>query len=290
MLSSGVRYMLLATFLFSIMNVMVKLLPHLPAVEIAFFRSIGSLALSFIIIKSYKVSLPGNNIRALLLRGFFGASSLIMYFITLQKMPLASAVTLQFLSPIFTTILGIFLVHERVKPLQWVFFAMAFAGVLMIQGFDHRVTWLFAIVGIGSAVFSALAYNTIRMLKESEHPLVIVFYFPLVSLPITGAFTLFNFTMPDPFDWVILLGIGIVTQFAQYFMTRAYQADELSKIASLKYIGIVYALLFGYFFFGEAFSIQVHLGIGFVLVGVVLNIWYRHRLTKVVDYKQSSEK
>lgn len=101
-------------------------------------------------------------------------------------MPLASAVTLQFLSPIFTIVLGIFLVKETVRPLQWLFFLIAFLGVVMIQGFDHRVGMLDVSLGIGSAIFSALAYNTIRRLKASEHPLVIVFYFPLVALPITG--------------------------------------------------------------------------------------------------------
>lgn len=275
MFSPGVRYMLMAGFLFAIMNVFVKLLPHLPAVEIAFFRSIGALVLSFTMLRMHHISLPGNNIKALMLRGFFGSSSLILYFITLQHMPLASAVTIQFLSPIFTTILGIFLVKEPVKPLQWAFFALAFVGVLIIQGFDARVSWFYLMLGIGSAVFSGLAYNTIRMLKSSEHPLVIVFYFPLVALPITGLLMLSNFVWPTGWDWITLLVIGVLTQFAQYFMTRAYQSDELSKVASVKYVGVIYALLFGYLIFGEVFTMQVHLGIVLVLIGVLLNVWYK---------------
>jgi drug/metabolite transporter (DMT)-like permease len=281
MLSAGVRYMLISTLLFAVMNVLVKYLSHLPAVEIAFFRSMGSLSMAYGIIRYSKVSLPGNNIRRLLLRGFFGSSSLILYFITLHEMPLASAVTIQFLSPIFTAILGIFLVKERVRSLQWFFFAMAFGGVLIIQGFDSRVTWGYLLLGIGSAIFSALAYNTIRMLKESEHPLVIVFYFPLISLPITGFITAFNFVMPQPRDWPILIVIGIITQFAQYFMTRAFQSDELSKIASVRYVGIVWAIILGYAFFGEIISLQVQLGIACVLFGVVLNLAYKHYLSRI---------
>jgi drug/metabolite transporter (DMT)-like permease len=281
MLSAGVRYMLISTLLFAVMNVLVKYLSHLPAVEIAFFRSMGSLSMAYGIIRYSKVSLPGNNIRRLLLRGFFGSSSLILYFITLHEMPLASAVTIQFLSPIFTAILGIFLVKERVRSMQWFFFAMAFGGVLIIQGFDSRVTWGYLLMGIGSAIFSALAYNTIRMLKESEHPLVIVFYFPLISLPITGFITAFNFVMPQPQDWPILIVIGIITQFAQYFMTRAFQSDELSKIASVRYVGIVWAIILGYAFFGEIISLQVQLGIACVLFGVVLNLAYKHYLSRI---------
>ena len=279
MISAGIRYMLFATFFFALMNVLVKTL-DLPAVEIAFFRALGSLSLAYGILKIKRISLPGNNIKGLILRGFFGSTSLVFYFITLQNMPLASAVTIQFLSPIFTTVLGIFLVKESVKPLQWFFFAMAFAGVILIQGFDQRVSLEYLMLGIGSAIFSALAYNMIRMLKDSEHPLVIVFYFPLVTLPITGFFTIFQFEMPHGWDWGIMLLIGILAQLGQYFMTRAYQVDELSKISSMKYIGIIYALFFGAVFFDEHFTFQVYLGIGVVLVGVILNIWYKHLLQK----------
>lgn len=197
-------------------------------------------------------------------------------------MPLASAVTLQYLSPIFTAIMGIFMVKEKVKPWQWVFFAVSLLGVLLVQGFDNRIEPLYLILGVGSALFAGLAYNTIRQLKETEHPLVITFYFPLVSLPIT--LLLLNgiaWVMPQGTDWIILILIGTTAQIAQYFMTRSYQSDELSKVASLKYLGIVYALAFGYFIFGETFSMEAHLGMLIVLVGVILNIWYKHSREKV---------
>ncbi|MFW5760678.1 MAG: EamA family transporter, partial [Cyclobacteriaceae bacterium] len=108
--SKGIRYMLLATFVFSSMNVCVKLVPHLPPVEIVFFRSLISLVLSYSFLKSQKEFSWGNNKLNLIMRGIFGAIALILYFKTLQHIPLASAVTIQFLAPIFTAIMGIFLV------------------------------------------------------------------------------------------------------------------------------------------------------------------------------------
>ncbi|HWA35993.1 MAG TPA: DMT family transporter [Cyclobacteriaceae bacterium] len=279
MLSPGVRYMLLATFFFAIMNASVKLLGHIPAVEIAFLRSVVSLALAYCIIRYHGISLPGNNRNALILRGLFGSSSLILYFITLQHMPLASAVTIQYLSPIFTAIMGTFMVKENVKPVQWLFFAISFLGVVMIQGFDGRVEVPFLLAGIGSAFFAGLAYNTIRQLKETEHPLVITFYFPLVSLPVTMVLLPgVELVMPAGYDWFILAFIGVTAQTAQYFMTRAYQSDELSKVASMKYLGVIYALLFGYFLFGEKYSVEAYVGMLIVVLGVVVNIWYKHRL------------
>ena len=70
--------------------------------------------------------------------------------------------------------------------------------------------------------------------------------------------------------------VGIFTQIAQYFMTRAFQNEEISKVASLRYLGIIYALIFGYLFFDEDFSMMVYLGMILTIFGVVLNIWYKH--------------
>ena len=273
MFSPGVRFMLLATFFFALMNASVKFLGHLPAIEIALLRSLVSLIIAYGIVRYFRIPLPGNNSRALLLRGFFGSSSLVLYFITLQHMPLASAVTLQYLSPIFTAIMGIFIVREPVKPWQWVFFGLSFFGVLMVQGFDNRIEPLYLALGISSAFFAGLAYNMIRQLKLTEHPLVITFYFPLVSLPVTLLLiNTITWVPPQGTDWFVLIFIGLTAQTAQYFMTRSYQSDELSKVVSVKYVGIIYALLFGYFLFGETFSLAAHIGMVIVLTGVILNL------------------
>lgn len=277
-ISKGMGFMLLATLLFTCMNVLVKLIPHIPAIEIIFFRSIISLVLSFAILQSKKVPVLGNNKKLLLLRGAAGALALVCYFITLQNIPLASAVTLQYLSPVFTTVLGIFLVKEKVKPLQFIFFGLAFAGVLLVKGFDPRVDTLYLFLGIGAGFFAGLAYNIIRKLNTTEHPLVIVFYFPLVTIPLTLLYVVTNWVQPQGIEWVYLLLIGLLTQFAQYFMTMAYQQEELSKVASLNYIGIIYAIGFGYLVFDETFHPLTYVGMMLVLAGVILNLQYKRKL------------
>ena len=77
---------------------------------------------------------------------------------------------------------------------------------------------------------------------------------------------------PKGWDWLLLLGVGIFTQAAQYYMTLAYQNAQLSKIASLNYIGILYALGFGFIFFNETFNLLTYFGMAMVLSGVILNI------------------
>jgi len=272
--------MLQASFFFAVMNVMVKYVSNIPAVEIVFFRSIVSLVLSYGFLKKQNVSVWGHNKPILILRGLAGSIALCSFFITIQNIPLASAITIHYLSPIFTAIIGIYFVKERVHKWQWLFFAIAFCGILIIQGFDARVSIGYTILGVIAALLSGVAYNCIRKLKDSEHPLVIIFYFPLVTLPLSSIYLLFDWVAPVGWDWMWLLLIGLSTQFAQYFMTKSYQSEDLSKVASLNYIGIIYALGFGYIFFDESYDWLVYVGMGVVLTGVILNIWYKTRLGK----------
>lgn len=272
--------MMLATFIFAIMNVFVKYLPNIPAIEIILFRSIVSFFMSGIVLKAKGIPLLGKNRKILFFRGITGALALMMFFTTLQHIPLASAVTLMFLGPIFTTIIGIWLVKEKVIPVQWFFFALSFAGILMIKGYDPRISPLMALLGVGAAFFSGLAYNMIRKLKTSEHPLVIIFYFPLVTLPIVGIYSVFHWVQPVGWEWALLLAVGVLTQIAQYFMTLAYQTEELSKVANINFIGVIYALGFGFFLFDETFNVLTYLGMACVMAGVVLNVWIKFKKQK----------
>ncbi len=275
MITPGVRDMILAISFFALMNLFVKFLSHIPAVEVVFFRSIISLGLSGGILWYRNIPLLGNQRKILFWRGLAGTVALILYFITLQRIPLAGAVTIHYMAPLFTSILGIFLVKEKVKPWQWLFFLISFGGVVIIQGIDHRITWYYALVGIVGAFFSGLAYNMIRRLKTSEHPLVIILYFPLISVPVTGFICLYYWVTPSGRDWLYLILVGILTQFGQYFMTRSYQSEELSKVSIISYLGIMFALGFGFVFFDEFYGIPVYAGMLVVLLGVVLNLRYK---------------
>ncbi len=274
-LSAGVTYMLLATFTFTVMKVGIKLIPHIPAIEIILFRSIISMFLSLVVLIPKKVNVWGNNKPILFARGISGAIALIIYFSLLQQIPLAAASTLQYLAPIFTSIIGIFLVRERVSPWQFVFFAIAFIGILIIQGFDSRISLIHLFMGITTSIFMGLAYNFIRKLKDSEHSLVIIFYFPLVMLPISGVWSAFIWVQPQGWDWLVLIAVGVTTQIAQYFMTKSYQTAELSKVSILNYVGIIYALAFGYFLFDETFNLMTYVGMMLVLSGVIANVIFK---------------
>ena len=284
MRSKGVIYMVVAVSFFAIMNILVKYIPRIGSVEIVFFRSLVSLVMSYFTLRVNKIPMWGNNKKWLIIRGLAGSAGLLFFFATLKMMPLGSALAVQYLSPVFTTLLGIYFAKEKVKPLQWVFFLLAFSGVIAIQGFDPRVTAFQVSIGVAGAISAGMAYNSIRRLKDSDHPMVIIFYFPLVTIPITGIYLLTNWITPTLFELSVLIGIGVATQFAQYFMTKAYQSDLLSKISSIQYIGIVFALAAGYFLFDETYDFKSGVGIVIIILSVILNIWYKNR-SESIDKK-----
>ena len=261
------------------MKVFVKTLAHLPVIEIILFRAIISLVLSGAVLIRQKVPLLGNNKLLLIGRGVTGAIALTMNFYLIQEIPLATASTLTYLAPVFSTLIGVFLVKERVKWIQWIFFALSFGGILVIQGFDSRISVLHLVIGITTSVFMGLAYNFVRKLNTTEHPLVIIFYFPLVLLPIASVWSAIVWVQPVGWDWFYLLMVGLSTQVAQFFMTKAYQQSEISTVSILNYLGILFSLLFGFYLFEEHFNLMTYLGMVLVLSGVILNVVlkaYRH--------------
>jgi drug/metabolite transporter (DMT)-like permease len=276
-LSEGVRAMLLSTFFFALMNVFIKLVPEIPAMEIVFFRCLVSMLICFIGIRRARVDWLGNSRLLLFLRGAFGTSALYLFFITLQNVPLASSVTISYLSPIFTTIIAVFILKERVYALQWAFFVVSLIGVFVMKGFDTRIPPVYFATGIASGFFSALAYNMVRSLKGKEHPLVVVLHFQLVGVVVGFVATLFNFRLPNVYELVLLIGIGLATHLGQVYLTKALQAEKIAKVSILNYLGIIYALVFGWLIFGETYTLQTALGILLVTAGVAGSVVYSRR-------------
>lgn len=272
--SKGVLHMLQSTLWFAAMNVFAKLLNHLPVMEVVFFRCAISLTFCLVLLKQQDIASTGSNGKLLFLRGAFGTIALYGYFVTLHHMPLGSAVTIQFLSPIFSVIVAIFMLNEKVKLPQWFFFLFSFCGVLLIKGFDERISLFYLTVGIGSAIFSSFAYNMIRTIKGKEHPLIVVLHFMLIGT-ITGFIAmLFDFEMPQNWDWLYLILIGVTTQYGQIHMTKSLQVSNIAEVSILNYLGVLYAIIAGYLIFNESYGWLAILGIVFVIGGVVMNVVY----------------
>ena len=277
-LSPGVKNMLIATFSFAVMNVCVKFLGEAKfhVAQIILIRSVVSATVCLYGIRKLGLSPWGVNKKFLLARGVFGLIALTLYFITLHNMPLASAVTLVYLSPIFTAVMGIIWLGEKIKPIQWLLFAISFFGLALLKGFDYNIKMTYFIFGILAAAFSGVAYTAVRKVKDTDHPYVVVFYFPLIAIPVSLVWSFFEWKSPSFQQWIILIVIGVCTQIGQYYMAKALQAERAEKVVTLKYIGALYALIFGYFLFDESYSVQALIGIMMVAGGVIINVRLKH--------------
>ncbi len=272
--------MFLSTLAFFFANVFVKQVAHIPAMEIVFFRCIVAASFCIYGLKRAGGSILGTNHTLLLLRGVFGTIALFFFFLTLQQMPLASAQTIQYLSPIFTAVIAIFVLKEGVLPAQWIFYAIAFSGVLLIERFDNRISPFYLALGILSAFCSGVAYNLVRSLREREHPLTVVLHFQIVGAVVGFISLFFYWVKPLGIDWLYLLLIGGFSQLGQVFLTNALQRERIAGVAIINYSGLVYALTIGWILFGEPQGIISIAGMMLVVLGVVLSLIYGRRQSR----------
>jgi drug/metabolite transporter (DMT)-like permease len=287
-LTAGVRSMFLSTLAFSLANVFVKEVAHIPAMETVFFRCTVATAFCLIGLSRAKADMIGSNHLYLLLRGLFGTTALFFFFLTVQQMPLASAMTIQYLSPIFTTVFAIVLLSENVKRAQWFFYAIAFSGVLVIEQFDSRISPLYLTLGIISAACSGVAYNLVRSLRGKEHPLTIVLHFQLVGM-IAGTISLFfQWETPNGWDWLFLFLVGVFSQLGQIFLTNALQREPVAGVAIINYTGLVYGISIGWFVFGEVQGIMSLAGMMLVVLGVFLSVLYGRRQSRLAAIESTA--
>ncbi|MBR9860839.1 DMT family transporter [bacterium] len=266
--------MLFASLLFAAMNIIVKFIPNIPVAQIVFMRSLVMFIMVVGMLKKRRLNPWGNRKGLLLMRGFFGSLGIAFFFYTLQNMPLASAVTVHYLTPIFTALIAFIFAGERLKPVQWFFFLICFVGVVLIKGYDPRVEWGSILIGVLGTIAAASAYNIISYLKGTEHHLVIMFYFPSVTIPLVLIYIFItgDWVWGSAMEWLALSAIGMLTYFAQYFLTRSYQDGRVNKVSIISYFGIFYALGFGWLFFGEWYNLQALGGLALVVLGVVMNL------------------
>lgn len=273
--------MFFSTFFFFLANFCVKEVAHIPAIETVFFRCAVATVFCIGGLRYAKASLIGSNHLMLLLRGVFGTSALFLFFVTLQHIPLAPAQTIQYLSPIFTAIIAIFVLSETVRPLQWLFYAAAFGGVLLIERVDDRIPPLYLLFGVLSAFCSGVAYNLVRSLRGKEHPLTVVLHFQLVGAVVGFIGLFFEWKTPEGWDWLYLFLVGVFSQLGQMFLTNALQRERIAGVAIVNYTGLIYAVTVGWFVFGESQGPLAIAGMMLVVAGVAASVLYGRRQQQI---------
>ena len=300
-MNKGIIYILISGLAFMVVNLFVKILASgpgqdvivgiqsFPVPEIILFRSLITLLICCAVIRVKKIPFFGVNKKWLLIRGVFGTTALTMFFFTLDNLPIAVATTVQYLSPIFTVLIATFLLSEKVRKIQWIFMLVAFAGITILGtskflSQDTSVTNidpLWVLLGVLSAVLSGVAYNAIVKCQNTDHPVTVVMYFPLIATPIMLLYVVFvEFVLPVGIEWLLVLIIGVFTQIAQIFMTKAFHAENTATVTPFKYFGSIYAFFIGLFLFGEVISFYGIASILLILVGVLGNAVFKNSRLK----------
>ena len=269
--------MVASALAFSVMTVCVKLAgERLPSQEIVLARALISLVLSIGLLRRAGVPLWGTRRPLLVLRGLFGFAGLSCVFYSVTHLPLAEATVLQYLHPLFTAGLAALILGEAIGRGVALGTALSLLGVVLVMqpaglfGGAEAADGLdpFGVgVAILGAFFSACAYVCVRRLSQSEHPLVIVLYFPLVTVPATLPSVAGRFVWPEGFDWLWLLGVGVFAQLGQVALTRGMQLEPAGRATALSYLQVVFAASWGVLFFSEWPGSGAILGAALVLAG-----------------------
>jgi drug/metabolite transporter (DMT)-like permease len=272
----GVRYMLASAFFFSLMSLMVKAAGRgLPSQEIVLARGVVSLVLSYWLVRRARVSPWGNRKWILILRGLFGFAALSCFYFALTRLPIAEATVLHYTNPLWTAVFAALLLHERITPKVLVPILVSFLGVVLVVRpgflFGNAASQIDPVgvgVALAGAMVSALAYVAVREASKTEHPLVIVFYFPLVTVPATLPF-ISGFTWPQGGQWLLLIGVGVSTQIAQVYLTKGLSLERAGRAMAVGYSQILLVALWGMLFFGEFLNLWSWIGSLFVVLGTL---------------------
>jgi len=272
---TGVRYMLASAFAFSVMSLFVKWAgERIPSQELVFARSVLSFAMSFLLLRRAGVSPLGHRRGLLVLRGLYGFGGLSCGYYALTHLPLAEATLLAYLHPIFTSILAVRVLGERPEPRLALSIATSSIGVALVTrpfgilGGDAAPLDPVAVgVALAGAFFVACAYVGVRQLSRTEHPLVIVLYFPMIAAPASLPATVRHGVWPEGVEWLAIAGIAVFAQLGQVWITRGLGLVPAGRATAISYAQIVFAAFWGVALFGEIPTPATIAGTALIVLG-----------------------
>ena len=263
--------MVVSALAFTLLNIFVKTLKHFNVYQIVLFRSVGTLFFTMPLILKLRLNILGNKKKLLVARGIIGFIAMTLFFVSLKYLATGTAVSIRYISPIFAAFFAIVLLNEKIRPIQWLYLAIAFSGVLVLKGFDKNLDTMGFLYVMGSTIFTGFVFIILRKIGTQDHPLVIVNYFMIISAIFAGILSSYHWTNPSRLEWLLLLSLGVFGYFGQFYMTKAFQSSEVNQIAPLKYLEVIFTTIFGIIWLGEIYSFINVLGIVIILSGLVLN-------------------
>ena len=277
----GFLYMFLSVCAFSVMDLIVKWSDSYPLGQVIFFRGFFGLVLYYFVIPKERLKDFYFTKRPMLhfSRCFFGLMALLSIFTALRNLPLATVVSISFAAPIFTTIFSIFFLSEKVGYFRWLAGFVGFVGIIIISepGLSAlNVYYIFPVIFVLGMSYVAIS---IRQLSSTEPVWLISLYFS-AAITLAGLFTIpYGWLMPNLIDLILLSLIGIFGGVANLWLSQSYKFSEVSLVTPLKYLALVFAIIFGYFIWDEIPTIKTLVGATLVITSSVI-IFRREILLK----------
>lgn len=253
----------------------------IPVLEIVAARAIVSAMISYADVKRKHLSIWGNNKPWLIARGLVGACALIMVYYAVTTLPLAVATILQYFHPVFTALLALIFLKERIQrsTITCLILSLIGLGIMLEPNFQHADLVHYSWLSIGAAILgslgSAVAYVIVKKLTRTDDSSVIVFYFPIIALPISIVLLGSDFVMPSLPALCVLILVGIFTQVGQIGMTKALHCADASKVTAYSYVQVLFSIFIGWVYFAEVPLFTTIIGGGCIMLGALINVLWK---------------
>ena len=269
---------------FALMTAMIKLAgERLHVTQILLVRQV---VMMLIVMPKVLVHFPGclktQRLDLQLIRVAAALVAMLCGFYAVINMPLADAMAIGFAKAFFVTIFAIFILHETVGVRRWAAVAIGFVGVLLMMqpgtsSFDPIS--IYALIGAAGAGFVMVI---VRKLSETDAPITTLSYQAFLVGIVVAIPAFMNWKAPTTEEWFLLIGIGIVSYGAQMLNIYAYKWGEASVLASLDYVRLLYATLFGYLIFSTLPDAATWLGAGVIVAASLYTVHRERQLNKLL--------
>lgn len=267
-------WLLVSAVSFSLMGVCVKQVGgRIPVSEVVLVRAVLSVAMTWWLLRRAGVRPWGQRRGLLVWRGVVGTGALLCVYQALTLLPLASATVLQYLYPTFTALLAWLVLGERIGRQVLAAMLVGWLGVGLVAqpwGGDP-IPFLGLLAALAGALLTAVAYVSVRSLGSSEHPLVIIFYFPLVAIPLMLPLVALDPVLPNGQEAAWLVGVALFTQLGQIGITRGLTQLPAARATTVGYVQVAFAGLWGVLVFGEAIDRSTALGALLIFLATLLS-------------------
>ncbi len=273
----GILMVIVDSFFFSLMTLLVRMSGDIPTLQKTFFRNIVAAVVALIILarSEEKFKIKKGSMPLLLARSICGGLGMIANFWAIDHIGLADANILNKMSPFFAIIASMFILSEIPKVPDWIAVAVAFIGAIFVIKPTTSIAGMPALVGLLGGLGAGVAYTFVRKMGQrgERGPLIVAFFSLFTSLLCLPGMIL-NFTPMSAKQWALLLGAGAAAAMGQFSVTAAYKFAPAKDISVFDYSQVLFASIWGGLFFGELpdqWSI-----IGYVIIiGTAVVRWMR---------------